>query len=371
MTITAPPVTPAVIDEPQRRFIGVVRVLRAEAQSLRQSLEDLQAIQQLPDASAREAALRVALRDAAPVFRTTQDHIGQLVAAAGELMDSDARLFASLGDELAHMRNAWERASLIWPGPVADTQPVDAAEVSRRTGIAARHLDELIYHAALVTVPDRLGEHLDQLRIGSTLNFDETFSDELPNAEQRARLLRYVNAHPRSISGIVDVRRGVIYRAARGGGRRLLSYAAELVVVLGGFGLVYLLTHAGSLLDLSQWPIGADRTAELTAAYIFLLLGALAHYLVDALKQARAANRPSFLALSNLLLWAHVKESTIVGAVLYLWLGLIGVAFAFETAPWQTAFFVGYSIDSFVDLFLQRFGGTATASAEAIKGPVR
>jgi hypothetical protein len=75
----------------------------------------------------------------------------------------------------------------------------------------------------------------------------------------------------------------------------------------------------------------------------------------------------SLLAVHDWLLWLHVKESALLMGVLYIWVGLIGLAFTVDTVQWAMAFFVGYSIDSFVDLFLQRFSQAASARTEALR----
>ena len=116
--------------------------------------------------------------------------------------------------------------------------------------------------------------------------------------------------------------------------------------------------------------IGAPVISPLidnTSAYVFLLLGGVAHLLVDSLKQSREKAGSGLVAVHDWLLWLHVKESSLLMAVIYIWVGFIGLAFSMTGIQWVTAFFVGYSIDSFVDIFLQRFSEGMSAETELIR----
>ena len=98
-----------------------------------------------------------------------------------------------------------------------------------------------------------------------------------------------------------------------------------------------------------------------------LLLGGVAHLLVNSLKQAREKTGSGLVAVQDWLLWVHVKESALLMSVVYIWVGAIALAFSMDDIQWVTAFFVGYSIDSFVDVFLQRFSERMSAETESIR----
>lgn len=71
--------------------------------------------------------------------------------------------------------------------------------------------------------------------------------------------------------------------------------------------------------------------------------------------------------LSDWLLRIHVKEASFMLSAGSLAVAPIAMAFFFDTVEWSTAFFVGYSYDSFLDLFLQRFEGVVSAATKTIK----
>ena len=122
----------------------------------------------------------------------------------------------------------------------------------------------------------------------------------------------------------------------------------------------------GGDLNLSDWPFTLQRSSELLSAYLFLLLGAAGHVVVNMLKKDRAENA-STRGLADWLLRVHVKETSFWASAATLSLAPLAMAFLFKSVDWKTAFFFGYSYDSFIDLFLQRFEGMASSATESIK----
>ena len=70
-------------------------------------------------------------------------------------------------------------------------------------------------------------------------------------------------------------------------------------------------------------------------------------------------------------MWIHVKELSIAMSIISLWIGVIGLAWLQGDVMPSNAFFVGYSIDSFMDLFLERFATTASTKAKAIAATIK
>ena len=56
-----------------------------------------------------------------------------------------------------------------------------------------------------------------------------------------------------------------------------------------------------------------------------------------------------------------------IAGVASLIVGIVGLVLLTPKIDWATAFFVGYSIDNFVVLFLQRFSKTVATNTDAIK----
>jgi len=87
---------------------------------------------------------------------------------------------------------------------------------------------------------------------------------------------------------------------------------------------------------------------------------------VDAIKQARNAQPGQLIAVEDGLLWIHINETGIIVGIVSLWIGYFGWLFIMGTIDWQTAFLIGYSIDSFVDMFLQRFNTSITTQTTVL-----
>ncbi len=99
--------------------------------------------------------------------------------------------------------------------------------------------------------------------------------------------------------------------------------------------------------------------------YIAVMAGGLVHTFVDVWKQYQTKPDLARNILGNWVLWVHVKQISIISGILTLWVGFIILIAVQQIGDAGAAFFAGYSIDSFVDLFLGRF--TDTASHNVVK----
>ena len=360
----APP--PAPLDEAgysRLRFYGYVRDIRAEVQNLQRILAEVRQKGGLTDPGLRRTELTAALDARRRLLDPNCHRVELLLADVQRLFSLDAGLYNSAGDEVTHIENDWQRAGVA--SFVQVDEDVDA--FVRRLDEAAAALDELILHAARLTVPNRLNEHLSGLRVGGVLDFEEQFQDELPREADRFSILRYIHAHPTSVFGVVSPQDGVVYRAARSIQRRLLSYALVLASAAIGVPVIYVLTHLGTWFDLEDWAVPTSRTSELLVAYLFLGLGSFAHLLLGSIKQARSGAGRSLLVLGDALLWVHVRETSIAAGLLALPIAIIALAFSLDDVGWETAFFVGYSFDSFLDLFLDRFANLVSTRTSLVR----
>lgn len=361
----APAATAAEQWDNRKRMLGMLRSLRAEAQNLQRSLLEVKQKSELTDADTRSKELRTALEANEPIFKYNRTRIKALLSSLEKLCAQDSSLYDWAGDELTNISNYWERASLFWPDV---TTP--EAQVPSRLASVSGQLDDLVYHCALLTVPSRLNQHLAQLAVGQTSDFNDTFSDELPRAEDRQKLLYYMFAHPTSVDGAVDVERGLIYKASPRMERRVASaLMIAVVAVLGGV-IAYFLPDLAAWLQAPVLELPESiGNRELLAAYLVVLLGGFVHIGIDAVKQVRQAQQkkgPTFLAISNWLMWVHVQEIYIIVGIVWLFIGFLGSVFILKRVEFLTAFLVGYSVDSFADLFLQRFTKFTSSGAEAL-----
>lgn len=354
---SSPPLRP---DEVFALLCALLRDIRAEAQNLQRSLSDIKQKASLTDPQIRAREIEAALGEACAILGRNRSQIDSRLAQIRLLFQQDPKEYDWCGDEVTEIENYWDRILASWP---TDSQA--AEDALRRIGVLDDYLDQIIYHCEALTIPSRLNVFLNNLRVGQPLDFHRTFDDELPKKTQRQRVLDDLARQPGVVEGVVDAPNGLIYRIAPAAWRRRISPLMVIGVGLAGFLVVWLFTGLGAWFQLDRWPAQPSQFPAFAVGYLFLTFGSLAHLGVNALKQSRAETNRSFVALEDWVLWLHVRETSIIWGIVYLWLGFLIVAWALPGTNWQTFFFAGYSIDSIVNLFLERFQKlTSTKSGE-------
>jgi hypothetical protein len=343
-------------------FLGQIREIRAEAQNLQRYALELKGKLTNQHLNITEIA-KTWQTVQMPAYQQNAARVKELFAVLRKLMDDNPMLLDQDGDAIVTMENVWERVDPQWPRFPENGEPDENALLAQIAEVDAI-LCEVIKAAEILTLPDRINDRLRELRVGQTINFHAEFSDELPEQAARMIALNYLHAHPLMVLGVVDVENGLIYRASSSAWQRRLSpvYIA-LPAILGAF-LVYL---GYSYLLMGNVPRNFSVVLPYVTAYIAVIAGGFAHTAVDAVKQYRTDKGQSFTALGDLLMWIHVKQAPIFASILLLWMGFVGLILTQQGPDWEAAFFIGYSIDSFVDLFLQRFTSVASTRTDAIR----
>jgi hypothetical protein len=362
----APPPPPPLSPSPDRSedaaalfLVGLLLELRVELQDLQRSVAELRRAVENPLAT--PAALEAATDRAASIFDVDRAQVAQLLDHVRAVLDAAPGEYARIGDEVGFVANAFDRVAMEWP-----RGRVSGASLAPTIAALNELLDESIYHIALVTTPKRLNDHLRHLPIGQALDFAAAFGDELPNPEQRRRVLEYLATHPIGIEGLVDVEKGKIYRKASSRWVRVATLLVPPAVLLAGVGLAWILTSLDDWgLVGSDWPDGLSTFGPVLSAYVFVTVGALAHVAVSFLKRSRESGGEP-LVVAGFFWWLHVRWASVSLSVLWLWIAVLGLAIA-DQLSWLTAFLAGYGIDSVADLFLQRFEARASKGAESLK----
>ena len=207
-------------------FLGELRDIRAEIVRLDGLLQRILAAGQPGlDAALADELRQVRLPDAA-----------RLAARVDAVEQSSESLKAERGDESATRSMCCSTPPTIGRPPMRPSAlprkpprrpPTSRARSCRRRVSRCRHV----------------ARHLGQMHIGEALDFEREFADELPEPAQRAEILGWLARHPLAVDGVVDLDKGLIWRASgnarhpagdlaragphgRGGGRRPLG--AEL-----------------------------------------------------------------------------------------------------------------------------------------------
>lgn len=344
---------------------GELQVIRAEAQNWLKSIQDLNTMKDIVDVEARGLELDRTLQESVQVAHKDLPHVGSLLGSLDQRLRSEPSVVQKVGDEITNIVNAWDRAELEF-GNLEKKNPSGDAILPPLVPIK-KHLDEVVRRCGYLTIPARVGEHLEGLRMGQGLDFNATFQDELPEATDREEVLKYLRDHPATVDGVIDVETGRIFKASPNAARRLLSLGL-IAIGIGVDFLVFWLVARFTSIAIPDNPVDAARWPVLWHALTAALAGGLAHILVAAVKQSRArASEEAFLAIDDLLLWAHVREVQLFLSALSFIIAIFGLLFVLKTTDVKTAIFVGFSLDSFVDIFLQRFEKGATAQVATLK----
>jgi len=221
-------------------------------------------------------------------------------------------------------------------------------------------LDAVIFTCACQTIPDELNHYLENYRIGTCLNFTSTFKDQLPDEEKTREVLAYLAPQSGIVCGLIDVTNAKVIKADRRWWRQVFSVVAVSAAVAMGYLLIAVTVHLGMWFNFSptDWQINPNEWGALNGAYLLVLLGVLAHWVLDRVKQYRTGT--DVTPFSEWLLWVHVNEVPIVVRIATVWL-VVGLGVAFQTFNLAkgvqplTYFTAGYFIDSTFDALIGRF----------------
>jgi hypothetical protein len=332
MPAAAPPMgggsRPAAADAWFRRL----RALRVEAQDLR-------------------AVLAVVRRGDAPLARYVE-YIGKTCADVDELV-------AGLEDDddcIRHVRNAWElmRTCAVMRAPDQVLDPQLQMQLLNLLDAQARRI---VYWTSYRTIPNRLLQWLREAQPGYAIPFHAVFEDEVPDAEDRQKILNHLACTPealKDVGGLVDPESGLVYRYHPSARRRAGS-AATLALVLAS--LTAVVAFAGPALAPPGQTTWTARV--LLFGWAGVLVGTLTHVAVAAAKRLRTQGAsPAVLPVGRLMLLLNAKEGMILLRSGLALLGFFALAFATtmpDPAHFGTfllnCFLVGYSLDSVVELF--------------------
>jgi hypothetical protein len=356
-------------DDPYLHLFGLVRDIRAEAQNIARALAPVRAALALENPVAQAAELQQTMEGLSRVMSENAPVIDQRFAALRGLVEARSALYDAAGDAITELENQWRemQAALTWSAVPAP------AELLGRLGRVEARLREIEWQAAVITVPNRVRQHLRTKRTGGQLRFHEAFKDELSDEHLRVDVLRYLREHAASFSGVVDVPSGVIYRIAPGPRRRAASWLLLVgLATIGAYGFVYALTHGVPSMELAFGQIAGlepERFPELMGAYWGLLIGSLAHLVIAAVKQEQRGDPGTFRALEDWFVWVHVREMALIIGILSLFAILVGLAVTSPKAgsiTLVTAIAAGYASDSILGLFITRFDAAARAAVPSV-----
>lgn len=297
------------------------------------------------------------------------DHIERVVPRVTNALEKIDPRKPGEAEAVAQARIQWEIARV---SPVL-ARPHDALGADVLLPEVAHvldHTDEMLFVLARVTVPPRVKRWLSGTVPHHYVPFHDVFEDELPRRDQRERLLHYMAHNAAGLdNGIISPNAGLIYRHS--GGHVLRSWATVLLLAALAGAIGFLLLH-GSV-PFVGWELAfllprdpAGQATLYLLPWLGILGGVAIHAIVEAEKRSLNKGRPPLFSFALFPRWIDALAGVIIYRGLLSLVALVGMfAFPADAATPLTAFFVGYSLDSFVGLFGERWGGMSEKKVEA------
>lgn len=323
-----------------------LRKLRTEVQDLQNFLEIVRA------GEATVKAYKSYVEKARQDIRELVDEVDKLTSE-----DKD-------GDSIRNIRNLWElmQTNPLLANPDGELKSDEQLHCLSLLQAQAR---KIVFTAGFWTIPERLNDWLASASPGYYVPFHVVFEDELPNADDRLRMLNYLAWAPTRVNaGFVDPATGLIYRYAEDAQQRALSVIYLAIAFLVLTTLVLGIGHVG----IAEWPFTPDQDKKAVTAWLAVVAGALVHIVVGASKRLRAQpGLPPILALGNFSRIINAKLGSFMLKLITALIGFCGLAFAGGEMTLLNAFLVGYSLDSFIELFGSGLEQRATAQLNAVQ----
>jgi hypothetical protein len=289
--------------------------------------------------------------------KQVSDTLTSLLATIKEHPEWDAHDADDDAGYLSIMQIEW--SSAIKDGTQLVSEQPSSPAVPQLTTSILNALADLIKRGEILTFPDLVNKKLSDMQTGQTLNFFTEYANEFTNPADLRLVWAYLKSNPLRINGVM-VDPGLIYRASARRTRRLLSLLfITLAALIGGL-LISLMQLA------AVFPHSSTPWLDLERTYVAILVGSLAHAFIDIYKQYRVNSRNAMGQLNNWFLWVHINELKIIWSIITIWVAFLIYTFLGYGNDWQTAFFLGYSVDSFLEAFLLRFTGLNAQRIQAI-----
>ena len=270
------------------------------------------------------------------------------------------------GDTIRHLLNVYEQMlqNPLYAHPETE---IGAQEQMHALNLLEEQVRKIEYYVGMLTIPARVNDWLAGARPGYYIPFHAVFEDEVPEAEDRARILSYLVWSPKPIKGgIVDAANGLIYRYNEDPWRRLLN----ILLILGTLILATAAVIGACYLDISGWPFQTENLSRFTAGWIAILVGVVMHVAVGSVKRTQSQGRlPSISSLGDIPLILDARSGQVIMKIVLALIGLFGLAFAsgLDNVTPLNSFLIGYSLDSVIEIFSSGIEQRASIQASALK----
>jgi hypothetical protein len=321
----------------------------------------------------------LSLKDYRDYIERTKSDIDLIMGKIGEGDSSKADIVRSI-------KNMWEQVQanplMIKPNKEPEAEPnapsapestpkqptvteTGTQEILHQISTLKDRIRKIVFLISLLTIPERLNRWLEKSWPGYYIPFHLVFEDEIPTAEDRVRLLKYLAYSPARIkNGIVLPGSGLIYRCENEWKRQIPYALGLLAIFLSITGIIlassklasgYNLPMINVLIQLKDWP----EAAALLVGWIAILLGVITHSAIGAAKSEKKEGMPTLISVKGIFPYLSAKAGELVWKQFMALIGLFGLMFS---GIWNAntqgtevlaanALLVGYSLDSVIELF--------------------
>jgi hypothetical protein len=331
-------------------MLGLLREIRVEILGLQQLFQYL-------------SSGSVSLPAYAGLLKTNVDEIDGLMKQLGAIPYQDA---------IDEIRNTWQmmRVSPVLAGGADPAALPDAQLMLNQAKVLNDQCKRIIYLVGYITIPGRLEGWLKLARPGYYIPFHSVFEDEVPDRDDRDKILNALAWAPDTFKGaLIDVTSGLVYKYNTDAGKRLLSLGAVVLGLVVSVLFIVALCNA-FWLGIIGWPFSPADVSTLLGAWGAVLLGIVVHMGVGMAKRAQSQTQlPPVYAPSVFL--AQIDAH--LGSILYkLFLALVGlfglVGFlGMDQASPFNAFLTGYSLDSVIELIGSTLDRQSSSRMEALR----
>ncbi|HYP41800.1 MAG TPA: hypothetical protein VEX13_15695, partial [Chloroflexia bacterium] len=200
--------------------------------------------------------------------------------------------FSDYADSVAEIQNTWQlmKVSPLLSSPDQKEPPLDAQTILNQCKILTDQCKRAIFLIGYLTIPSRLNDWLAQAPRGYYVPFDSVFEDEVPDAADRARILKALAWGRQLNGGLVDVTSGLVYKYSTKASVRWISLASVVLALVGSVLLIWAIGN-GFWLNITGWPYTPENVPTLIGAWGALLAGILVHIGVGTAKRAQSKDQ--------------------------------------------------------------------------------